>query len=150
MCILQDHQNRISARQGFYLRYAVGHNLRLVLAWLRILLRLILLALCRAFAIQPASVQLVNGRLSSPPCDESASQSNIHHLLDQEAEVRLRAADQARLDNRRSDPEGATQAEACIVRADVANIASKEAQRCDSQFLILLISLRLLALTGDT
>jgi IS5 family transposase len=33
---------------------AVGHNLRLVLAWLRILLRLILLALCRAFAIQPA------------------------------------------------------------------------------------------------
>ncbi|MFZ2142445.1 MAG: IS5 family transposase [Xanthobacteraceae bacterium] len=33
---------------------AVGHNLRLVLAWLGILLRLILLALCRAFAIQPA------------------------------------------------------------------------------------------------
>ena len=33
---------------------AVGHNLRLVLAWLRILLRLFLLALCRAFAIQPA------------------------------------------------------------------------------------------------
>jgi transposase, IS5 family len=33
---------------------AVGHNLRLVLAWLRIPLRLILLALCRAFAIQPA------------------------------------------------------------------------------------------------
>src|SRR5271170_643230 len=33
---------------------AVGHNLRLVLAWLRILLRLILLALCRAFAIPPA------------------------------------------------------------------------------------------------
>jgi IS5 family transposase len=33
---------------------AVGHNLRHVLAWLRILLRLILLALCRAFAIQPA------------------------------------------------------------------------------------------------
>ena len=33
---------------------AVGHNLRLVLAWLRILLRVILLALCRAFAIQPA------------------------------------------------------------------------------------------------
>jgi IS5 family transposase len=33
---------------------AVGHNLRLVLAWLRILLRLILLALCRVFAIPPA------------------------------------------------------------------------------------------------
>ena len=33
---------------------AVGHNLRLVLAWLRILLRLILLALCRAIAGTPA------------------------------------------------------------------------------------------------
>jgi IS5 family transposase len=33
---------------------AVGHNLRLVLAWLRILLRLILLALCRAFPIPSA------------------------------------------------------------------------------------------------
>jgi len=33
---------------------AVGHNLRRVLAWLRILLRLILIALRRAFAIQPA------------------------------------------------------------------------------------------------
>jgi transposase, IS5 family len=32
---------------------AVGYNLRLVLAWLKILLRLILLALCRALAIQP-------------------------------------------------------------------------------------------------
>jgi transposase, IS5 family len=30
---------------------AVGYNLRRVLAWLRFLLRLILLALCRAFAI---------------------------------------------------------------------------------------------------
>jgi transposase, IS5 family len=33
---------------------AVGYNLRRVLAWLRILLRLILLAISRAFAIQPA------------------------------------------------------------------------------------------------
>ena len=33
---------------------AVGHNLRLVLAWLRILLRLFLLALCRALAIPSA------------------------------------------------------------------------------------------------
>ena len=33
---------------------AVGHNLRLVLAWLRILLRLFLLALCRALALAPA------------------------------------------------------------------------------------------------
>ena len=33
---------------------AVGHNLRLVLAWLRMLLRLILLALFGAFAPNPA------------------------------------------------------------------------------------------------
>jgi len=33
---------------------AVGHNLRLVLAWLRQLLRLILIALLRTFAIQSA------------------------------------------------------------------------------------------------
>jgi IS5 family transposase len=33
---------------------AVGHNLRLVLAWLRILLRLILIALRPAFAVTPA------------------------------------------------------------------------------------------------
>lgn len=33
---------------------AVGHNLRLILAWLRILLRLILNALSQAFAIEPA------------------------------------------------------------------------------------------------
>jgi IS5 family transposase len=32
---------------------AAGHNLRLVLAWLRMLLRLILIALLRAFAIRP-------------------------------------------------------------------------------------------------
>ena len=32
----------------------VGHNLRLVLAWLRLLLRLILLALCQALALAPA------------------------------------------------------------------------------------------------
>jgi len=31
---------------------AAGHNLRLVLAWLRLLLRLILIALSRPFAIQ--------------------------------------------------------------------------------------------------
>ena len=39
---------------------AVGHNLRLVLAWLRILLRLILLALCRAFAIPAALLSLIH------------------------------------------------------------------------------------------
>jgi IS5 family transposase len=33
---------------------AVGHNLRLVLAWLRILLRLILAALSRVLAARPA------------------------------------------------------------------------------------------------
>ena len=33
---------------------AVGHNLRLVLAWLSRLLRLILLALCRAISLAPA------------------------------------------------------------------------------------------------
>jgi IS5 family transposase len=33
---------------------AIGHNLRLVLAWLRLLLHLILLALCRALALAPA------------------------------------------------------------------------------------------------
>jgi len=33
---------------------AVGHNLRLVLAWLRLLLRLILLAMCRALAVPSA------------------------------------------------------------------------------------------------
>ena len=33
---------------------AVGHNLRLVLAWLRLLLRLILLAMCRALAVPNA------------------------------------------------------------------------------------------------
>ena len=32
---------------------AVGHNLRRILAWLRALLRLILLALCRPFASMP-------------------------------------------------------------------------------------------------
>jgi len=32
---------------------AIGHNLRLVLAWLRLLLRQILLALCRALALAP-------------------------------------------------------------------------------------------------
>jgi IS5 family transposase len=33
---------------------AVGHNLRLVLAWLRMLLRLILIAVCHRFAIYTA------------------------------------------------------------------------------------------------
>jgi transposase, IS5 family len=33
---------------------AVGHNLRLVLAWLRILLRLILITLWRALAVSPS------------------------------------------------------------------------------------------------
>jgi len=33
---------------------AVGHNLRLVLAWLRIILRVILLALLQTFTIRPA------------------------------------------------------------------------------------------------
>ncbi len=34
---------------------AIGHNLRLVLAWFRLLLRLILLVLCRALALAPAA-----------------------------------------------------------------------------------------------
>jgi hypothetical protein len=42
---------------------AVGHNLRLVLAWLRMLLRLILIALMRLLAA-PCSNGLLNGRLS--------------------------------------------------------------------------------------
>jgi IS5 family transposase len=33
---------------------AVGHNLRLILAWLRILLRLILITLWRALAVSPS------------------------------------------------------------------------------------------------
>ena len=33
---------------------AVGYNLRLVLAWLRMILRVVLLALLQIFAIQPA------------------------------------------------------------------------------------------------
>jgi IS5 family transposase len=42
---------------------AVGYNLRLVLAWLRMILRL--LALLQIFAIQPQpSNRLLNGRLS--------------------------------------------------------------------------------------
>ena len=40
---------------------AIGHNLRLVLAWLRLLLRLILLALCRAHALAPHSNGLTCG-----------------------------------------------------------------------------------------
>jgi len=42
---------------------AVGHNLRLVLAWLRALCRLIVLALLRAFAPRQHSDRLLNGRL---------------------------------------------------------------------------------------
>src|SRR5215472_16849498 len=41
---------------------AVGYNLRLVLAWLRIILRGILLALLQTFTIRPASNPLLNGR----------------------------------------------------------------------------------------
>src|SRR5213083_1929859 len=42
---------------------AVGYNLRLVLAWLRTILRVVLLALFQTFAIRLASNRLVNGRL---------------------------------------------------------------------------------------
>ena len=44
---------------------AVGHNLRRVLAWLRALLRLILIALWQAFAALRQSDGLLNGRLFS-------------------------------------------------------------------------------------
>src|SRR5262249_437149 len=42
---------------------AVGYNLRLVLAWLRIILRAILLALLQTFTIRTALNRLLNGRL---------------------------------------------------------------------------------------
>src|SRR5262249_41797939 len=42
---------------------AVGYNLRLVLAWLRIILRVILLALLQTFTIGQPSNRLLNGRL---------------------------------------------------------------------------------------
>ena len=42
---------------------AVGYNLRLILAWLRVLLCLILAALTQAFTTRQYSNQLVNGRL---------------------------------------------------------------------------------------
>ena len=45
---------RRSNRVHKKLERPIGHNLRLVLAWLRLLLRLILLALCRALALAPA------------------------------------------------------------------------------------------------
>jgi len=41
---------------------AVGHNLRLILAWLAMLLRLILIAPCRLLAVQRCSNRLINGR----------------------------------------------------------------------------------------
>src|SRR6516164_420288 len=44
---------------------AVGYNLRLVLAWLRIILRVILLALLQTFTIRPALNRLLNGRSHS-------------------------------------------------------------------------------------
>src|SRR5262249_48859538 len=42
---------------------AVGYNLRLVLAWLRIILRVILLARLQTFIIRPALKRLLNKRL---------------------------------------------------------------------------------------
>jgi hypothetical protein len=55
---------------GIMLKYpvhvsAVGHNLRLVLAWLRMLLRLILGALVRAFAVPQPLNSASYGRLKS-------------------------------------------------------------------------------------
>ena len=43
---------------------AVGYNLRLILAWWRVLLCLILTALTQAFTTGHYSNQLVNGRLN--------------------------------------------------------------------------------------
>ena len=44
---------------------AVGHNFRRILAWLRILLRLILYALMPALHASPPSIRLLNGRLTT-------------------------------------------------------------------------------------
>jgi hypothetical protein len=44
---------------------AVGYNLRLVLAWLRILLSLSLLTLSTAFAVQLVLTRVLNGRLDN-------------------------------------------------------------------------------------
>ena len=67
---------------------AVGHNLRRVLAWLKALLRLILLALCRAFALARQSNRLLNGRLLTTyfgavawRASARASQRNEHPVL---------------------------------------------------------------------
>src|SRR5262249_1837561 len=46
---------------------AVGYNLRLVLAWLRIILPVILLALLQTFTIRPALKPTSNGRFPFPP-----------------------------------------------------------------------------------
>jgi IS5 family transposase len=43
----------------------VGYNLRLVLAWLRELLRLLLIVLLKAFAVQSTLRSAVNGRLTT-------------------------------------------------------------------------------------
>jgi transposase, IS5 family len=59
VCLLQSvmktdgHLGRCHLKGNVVLS-AVGHNLRLVLAWLRILPRFILLTLWRAFAAAPA------------------------------------------------------------------------------------------------
>ena len=50
---------------------AVGHNLRLVLAWLRILARLILIALLPPSPSIPRSNPLLNGRLAKVACNIS-------------------------------------------------------------------------------
>ena len=54
---IDGHLGRLQGREGYAANVvltAIGHNLHLVLAWLRLLLRLILLALCRALALAPA------------------------------------------------------------------------------------------------
>jgi hypothetical protein len=55
-CLGMEHE--LTARGagigGDVILTAVGHNLRLVLAWLSSLLRFILLALCRAISVAPA------------------------------------------------------------------------------------------------
>jgi hypothetical protein len=55
-CLLQlcDQSVDFCNRRVSDLLSAVGYNLRLVLAWLRIILRVILLALLQTFTIRPA------------------------------------------------------------------------------------------------
>jgi transposase, IS5 family len=68
---------------------AVGHNLRRVLAWLKIFLRLILAALSAALSAPSAPNRLLNGRLRSKrkisripqPSGEVAQKTKLTHHL---------------------------------------------------------------------